>query len=72
MKFNVTNVALLHKIPIQHIMEGQITKGAWDNSIRHAVSKISHIHFVSIQKTVKKLIQMGENPKNVFSCGSLV
>ena len=65
------NVALLHKIPIAHYGGGQITKGAWDNSIRHAVSKISHIHFVSTVNCKKKLIQMGENPKNVFICGSL-
>ena len=53
------NVALVNNIPIAHYAGGQITEGAWDNSIRHAVSKISHLHL--LQQKIKRLIQMGED-----------
>ena len=65
------NVALLRNIPIFHYAGGQLTEGAWDNSIRHAVSKIAHIHFVSTSKCKKRLISMGETPKNIFVTGSI-
>ena len=64
-------VALVKKIPIIHYAGGQITEGAWDNSIRHAVTKLSHIHLVSTINCKKKLIQMGEQPSKVFVTGSL-
>ena len=47
------NVALVNNIPIAHYAGGQITEGAWDNSIRHAVSKISHLHFVATKNCKK-------------------
>ena len=65
------NVALVNNIPIAHYAGGQITEGAWDNSIRHAVSKISHLHFVATKNCKKRLIQMGEDASKVFICGSL-
>ena len=64
-------VALVKKIPIAHYAGGQITEGAWDNSIRHAVTKLSHIHFASTKNCKKKLIQMGEQPSKIFVTGSL-
>ena len=54
-------VALVKKIPIAHYAGGQITEGAWDNSIRHAVTKLSHIHFASTKNCKKKLIQWASN-----------
>lgn len=54
---------------VSHIEGGEIS-GTIDESIRHSVSKLSHFHFVSNEKAEKRLIQMGENPKNIFLIGS--
>jgi len=58
-------------IPIVHIHGGEITHGSIDDYIRHSISKISHIHFVASEKYKDNVIQLGENPKNVFNVGSL-
>lgn len=63
--------ALLLKIPVAHIHGGEITQGAFDDSIRHAITKMSHLHFTSTEKSKKRVIQMGESPQNVFNVGGL-
>jgi len=63
--------ALLCKIPVAHIHGGEVTTGAFDDSIRHAITKMSHLHFVATDKSKKRIIQLGEDPKNVFNCGGL-
>lgn len=63
--------AYLHKIPIIHYAGGQITEGAWDDAIRHSITKLSSLHYVSTKNCRKILIQMGENPHKVFVTGSL-
>jgi len=55
-------------IPIAHTMGGEIT-GTIDESIRHAISKFSHLHFVSNSDSYKRVIKLGENKKNVFKVG---
>lgn len=62
--------ALAFKIPIAHIHGGEKTVGAIDDSIRHSLTKLSHIHFATTKKHVSRILQLGENPKNVFHCGS--
>jgi UDP-hydrolysing UDP-N-acetyl-D-glucosamine 2-epimerase len=62
--------ALLLRIPIAHIGGGDVTIGAFDDSIRHSVSKISHLHFVSHEDARERLIAMGEQPSAVFAFGS--
>ncbi len=62
--------ALLMNIPIAHIHGGEITEGAVDEQIRHAVTKMSHIHFTSTETYRRRLIQMGENPERVFNTGA--
>jgi UDP-hydrolysing UDP-N-acetyl-D-glucosamine 2-epimerase len=52
--------ALPFNIPLAHISGGDITEGANDNQIRNAISKLSHLHFVSMQEHADRLIQMGE------------
>ena len=42
---------------------GEITEGAFDDSVRHAITKLSHIHFVANEQYKKRIIQLGENPK---------
>lgn len=63
--------ALFYKIPIAHIHGGEITEGAYDNCIRHAITKMSHLHFTSTNEYRNRVIQMGENPETVFYMGSL-
>ena len=62
--------ALPFRIPIAHIHGGEITQGLIDEAIRHAVSKMAHLHFVSTQSYRRRVIQMGEEPKRVFCVGA--
>ena len=59
------------KIPICHIHGGELTYGAMDEVFRHAITKLSHLHFTSTEEYRRRVIQMGELPKRVFSVGSL-
>lgn len=63
--------ALLLNIPIAHIHGGEESQGAFDNSIRHAITKMSQLHFVATKKSRKRVIQMGEHPERVFNFGGL-
>lgn len=69
--FSVTIAATLNSIPIAHIHGGELTEGAIDDAMRHAISKLSHLHFTSNIFAKKLLLQMGENPKLIFNVGSL-
>lgn len=63
--------AMFLKIPIAHLAGGETTEGAIDESIRHAVTKLSHFHFVANQNYYQRVLQLGENPENVFLVGGL-
>lgn len=63
--------AALHGIPIVHLHGGEITTGAIDDSIRHALSKLSRLHFPVHDDYKQRLIQMGENPASIIVSGSL-
>ena len=63
--------ALIERIPIAHIHGGEITEGAYDDAIRHAITKMSHLHFTSTEEYRKRVIQLGEYPDRVFNVGSL-
>lgn len=62
--------AMMMKIPVAHIHGGEITEGVLDESIRHAITKMAHIHFPVTEVYRKRIIQMGENPKNVYNFGA--
>ena len=62
--------AVPFRIPVAHIHGGEATEGVIDEPIRHAVTKMSHIHFTATERYRKRVIQMGENPKNVFCFGA--
>lgn len=64
-------VALIHRIPIAHIHGGEVTEGAFDDAIRHSVSKMASLHFTSCEEYRKRLIQMGEKPFRVFNVGAI-
>lgn len=57
-------------IPIFHLCGGDTTEGAIDEWIRHSITKISYLHFVTNERSRKRVIQMGENPSRVFNYGS--
>lgn len=63
--------ALIEKIPIAHIHGGEVTEGAYDDAIRHSITKMSHLHFPSIEPYRKRIIQMGEDPERVFTVGAI-
>ncbi len=64
------SAALISRRPLAHIHGGEVTEGAMDESIRHAITKMAHIHFSSTQEYRNRIIQMGENPDNVFHVGA--
>lgn len=63
--------ALFANIPIVHLHGGEVTLGAMDESIRHAISKMAHIHFPATDTYRRRLIQMGESPEYVHNVGAL-
>lgn len=63
--------ALIHRIPIAHIHGGETTEGAYDDAIRHSITKMSHLHFTSTEQYRKRVIQLGEQPDRVFYVGAL-
>jgi GDP/UDP-N,N'-diacetylbacillosamine 2-epimerase (hydrolysing) len=63
--------AMIANIPIVHIHGGEITQGAFDDAIRHSITKMSHIHFVATKEYRKRVIQLGENPNRVFNIGGM-
>lgn len=67
----VASTALIYKIPIAHLHGGEITEGAFDDAIRHAITKMSHLHFASTEAYRKRVIQLGEQPERVFNVGAL-
>ena len=63
--------ALIESIPIAHIHGGEITEGAYDDAIRHSITKMSHLHFTSTEEYRRRVIQLGEQPERVFYVGAL-
>lgn len=65
------SAALVFRIPVAHLYGGETTEGAYDDSIRHAITKLSWLHFTSTELYARRVIQMGESPDRVFHVGSL-
>lgn len=68
--FAAAQAAMFANIPIGHIGGGDVTEGAFDESIRHSISKMSHLHFVTNEVAVKRLLRMGEDPERIYNVGS--
>jgi UDP-hydrolysing UDP-N-acetyl-D-glucosamine 2-epimerase len=64
------SAAALMRIPIAHIHGGEISEGAFDDAFRHAITKLSHLHFVAAEPFRARVIQMGEAPDRVFTVGA--
>ena len=69
--FSAASAAMIAKIPIAHIHGGEITEGSWDDSIRHCITKMSHLHFTATEEYKKRVIQLGEIPSQVFNTGGM-
>lgn len=65
------SAALIFRIPVAHLHGGEITEGAYDDAIRHAITKMSHLHFTSTEEYRQRVIQMGEQPECVFNVGAM-
>lgn len=69
--FAATTAALVSKIPVAHLHGGESTVGAFDEAFRHSITKMSHLHFVATDEYRSRVIQLGENPKNVYLVGGV-
>ena len=63
--------AMVCRIPIAHIQGGEMTRGAIDDHIRHCITKMSYLHFVTTKEYSQRVVQLGETPKRVFNVGAL-
>jgi len=63
--------AMIARIPIAHLHGGETTEGAFDEAIRHSITKMSHLHFVAAEEYRRRVIQLGEQPEHVFNVGGL-
>lgn len=69
--FSAVSAAMISRIPIAHCHGGEATEGLIDESIRHSITKMSHIHFCCTEDYKKRIIQLGESPKFVHNVGGL-
>lgn len=69
--FAAASSTMIANIPVAHLHGGETTQGAFDESIRHSITKMSHIHFTATQEYKNRVIQLGENPNRVFNVGAL-
>lgn len=63
--------ALFERIPVAHIHGGETTEGAFDEAIRHSITKMSSLHFVAAGEYRRRVVQLGEDPSRVFLVGGL-
>lgn len=69
--FAAVSAALIAGIPVAHLHGGELTEGAFDDAIRHSITKMSHLHFVAAEDYRRRVIQLGEQPERVFLVGGL-
>ena len=69
--FSAAAAAMIARIPIAHLHGGETTEGAFDEAIRHSITKISHLHFTATEEYRRRVIQLGESPDRVFNVGGL-
>ena len=69
--FAAATAAMVARIPIAHLHGGETTEGAFDEAIRHSITKMSHLHFTATDEYRRRVIQLGEAPDRVFNVGGL-
>jgi UDP-hydrolysing UDP-N-acetyl-D-glucosamine 2-epimerase len=65
-----STACLIHNVPLVHIAGGDTTEGANDESMRHAITKLAHVHLVTNELSAQRVVQMGEDPSRVHVVGS--
>lgn len=68
--FAAVQAALIARIPVGHIAGGDVTEGAYDDAMRHAITKMSHLHFATNEDSARRIRQLGEDPDRVYNVGS--
>ncbi|HIF58482.1 MAG TPA: UDP-N-acetylglucosamine 2-epimerase (hydrolyzing), partial [Rhodospirillales bacterium] len=68
--FAAVSAAMIARVPVAHIHGGETTEGAYDESMRHSITKMSHLHFTSTEIYRNRVIQLGEQPQYVFDVGA--
>lgn len=63
--------ATMARIPVAHLHGGEVTEGAFDDAMRHAITKMSHLHFVAAEDYRRRVLQLGEAPEHVHNVGGL-
>jgi UDP-hydrolysing UDP-N-acetyl-D-glucosamine 2-epimerase len=63
--------AALHRVPVAHLHGGEVTQGAVDDAMRHAITKMSHLHFAAAEPYRRRILQMGEDPAHVHTVGTI-
>jgi len=72
-RFEMVPIALacvLHRVPVMHIHGGELSAGALDEYFRHAITKLSTLHFAATEEYRRRILQMGEAPANTFALGA--
>jgi len=69
--FSAAAAATVLRIPLAHLHGGEATEGAFDEAMRHSITKMSHLHFVAAVEYRNRVIQLGEDPERVFMVGGL-
>ncbi|MDD2384943.1 MAG: UDP-N-acetylglucosamine 2-epimerase [Sulfurospirillaceae bacterium] len=69
--FSAVSSAMIARIPVAHLHGGETTEGAFDESIRHSITKMSHLHFTATDEYKNRVIQLGEQPQRVFNVGGM-
>lgn len=69
--FSAATAAMIAGLPISHLHGGEVTEGAFDDAIRHSITKMSHLHCVAAEEYRQRVIQLGEDPARVFLTGGL-
>jgi UDP-hydrolysing UDP-N-acetyl-D-glucosamine 2-epimerase len=68
--FAAAAACLVHRVPLAHIAGGDTTEGAIDESLRHSITKMAHVHFVTNEQSARRVRQLGEDPQRVHVVGS--
>ena len=68
--FAAAQAAMFMRLPMAHLFGGDVTEGAIDEAIRHAITKMSHLHFATNADSARRLTRLGEDPARIFTVGS--
>jgi GDP/UDP-N,N'-diacetylbacillosamine 2-epimerase (hydrolysing) len=69
--FSAVSACMIARIPVAHLHGGEATEGVIDESIRHSITKMSHIHFTATKEYANRVIQLGEQPDRVYAFGGM-